>query len=179
MREKLLKKETLFQGYLFSVSREYIEFANGNQSTRDIVRHRPAVVILAVTDDKKLVFVEQFRRPAGQDLLELPAGGMDPEEAPLAAAQRELSEETGITATQWTRLFGGYAAPGFCDEFLHIYLAEELSYGASHPDEDEYVEIHYFTLDEVEQKIKDGSIQDLKTIAAVFYVKAMGVWDPR
>jgi ADP-ribose pyrophosphatase len=176
MQEKCIKKETMFEGFLFHVSRETIEFANGKQATRDIVRHRPAVVILAVTESKDIVLVKQFRRAVGSELIELPAGGMDKNEEPLAAAKRELKEETGIEAAAWERLFGGYAAPGFCDEFLHIYLAKDLTFGQPSPDEDEYVEMITEPLSTVEEWIADGRIADLKTVAAVTFCKAKGLW---
>ena len=118
--------------------------------------------------DGKLLVVEQYRKPLGRSLVEIPAGKLDPGEQPEAAAIRELEEETGYRCKSVQLLRSFYTAPGFSDEILHLYLAEHIEKGEMSPDEDEFLQGGAITLTEARQLIEEGKIRDAKTIAAVY-----------
>ena len=170
-RDKRFEEETLevrpiFQGKVINVDVETVRLPDGGTATREIVRHPGAVCVLAVIGERILV-VEQYRKALGRNLMEIPAGKLELGEDPLSAAERELQEETGYTAGRLEKLASFYSAPGFCDELLHLYLAEDLKAGDAHPDEDEFLECGAVTLEEAKQLIADGVIADAKTILAV------------
>ncbi|WP_438432258.1 NUDIX hydrolase [Gorillibacterium sp. sgz500922] len=170
-RDKRFEEETLevkpiFQGKVINVDVETVRLPDGGTATREIVRHPGAVCVLAVIGERILV-VEQYRKALGRNLMEIPAGKLERGEDPLSAAERELQEETGYTAGRLEKLASFYSAPGFCDELLHLYLAEDLKAGDAHPDEDEFLECGAVTLEEAKQLIADGVIADAKTILAV------------
>ncbi|WP_040951281.1 NUDIX hydrolase [Gorillibacterium massiliense] len=156
----------IFKGKIISLDVETVRLPNGESATREIVRHPGAVCVLAILDGKLLV-VEQYRKALGKNLVEIPAGKLEPGEDPLEAAKRELEEETGYSCGSMRKLFTFYTAPGFCDEKIHLYLAEHLQAGEAHPDEDEFLEIMSLTPEEAERFIAEGRIEDAKTIMAV------------
>lgn len=173
---EVLSHKTVYQGPLFRVDKEEINEPNCANVTRDIVRHGGSVVILAIDDSKKrdpLVILErQYRHAAGQFLYEVPAGKIDPNEDRLAAAKRELAEETGFRAKKWTKLARYYASPGFLAEWMQVFLAEGLTPGATSPDEDERIELLMVPLSELLRLIDEGKIHDGKTmIAAMAYAR--------
>lgn len=170
-KEKRFEEETLevkpiFQGKIISVDVETVKLPDGGTATREIVRHPGAVCVLARVGERILV-VEQYRKPLGRNLVEIPAGKLERGEDPLEAAIRELQEETGYTAGRMEKIASFYSAPGFCDELLHLYLADDLKAGESHPDEDEFLECVAITLEEAKELIENGGIADAKTILAV------------
>lgn len=170
-KEKRFEEETLevkpiFQGKIISVDVETVKLPDGGTATREIVRHPGAVCVLARVGERILV-VEQYRKPLGRNLVEIPAGKLERGEDPLEAAIRELQEETGYTAGRMEKIASFYSAPGFCDELLHLYLADDLKAGESHPDEDEFLECVAITLKEAKELIENGGIADAKTILAV------------
>ncbi len=128
-----------------------------------MVEHNAAVVMAPVAADGRVLLVRQWRVPAGAVLLELPAGSADGDEAAEAAVQRELQEEVGHRAERLTRLTGFWVAPGYCTEYIHVYLAEGLSESRLPGDEDENIEVVAMTLDEALAAIDDGRIQDAKS----------------
>ena len=143
----------------------------GQPHRRDVVRHPGSVVVLAVDDSKSkrdpLILLErQYRHAAAQYLYEVPAGSLDPGEDPLAGAKRELLEETGYKAKQWSKLVRYYASPGFLGEWMQIYLAEGLTPGDAEPEDDEQIELFAVPLSELLRQIDAGRIHDGKTIAA-------------
>jgi ADP-ribose pyrophosphatase len=173
---RVISTETVYQGPLFRVDKERIDEPRCPNVVRDIVRHGGSVVILAIDDSKRrdpLVIVErQYRRAAGQFLYEVPAGKIDPGEERLAAAKRELAEETGFRAKKWKPLARYYASPGFLAEWMQIYLAEGLTPGDTSPDEDERIELFFVPLSELLRLIDSGKIHDAKTIiAATLYAR--------
>lgn len=171
--------KTVYQGPLFHVDKEEIEEPGAGVVVRDIVRHGGSVVILAIDDAKKkdpmVVLERQYRHAAGQFLYEVPAGKIDPNEDRLAAAKRELQEETGFRATKWTKLVRYYASPGFLAEWMQVFLAEGLTPGETSLDEDERVEVMLVPFSELLRLINKGEIHDGKTlIATMFYARMRG-----
>ena len=172
----LISSRTVYQGPLFRIDTEEISEPQAGIVTRDIVRHGGSVVILAIDDAKKrdplIVLERQYRRAAGQFLYEVPAGKIDPNEHRLAAAKRELAEETGFRAKEWTKLVRYYASPGFLAEWMQVFLAEGLTPGPTSFDEDERLEVMLVPFSELLRLIDSGKILDGKTlIAAMFYAR--------
>jgi ADP-ribose pyrophosphatase len=132
---------------------------------REIVEHPGAVAIVAVDRDRQVWLVRQLREPARKELVELPAGTCEPGEDPLGTAKRELREECGLTGGEWTELAAFWTTPGFCREYMHLYLAEGVEAGEADPDDDEEVEIVRWSLDEVPGKLAD--VEDVKTLAGL------------
>ncbi|HEV2464417.1 MAG TPA: NUDIX hydrolase [Acidobacteriaceae bacterium] len=172
----VLAHQTVYQGPLFRVDKEEINEPNCANVTRDIVRHGGSVVILAIDNSTKrdpmVVLERQYRHAARQCLYEVPAGKIDPNEDRLAAAKRELAEETGFRAKKWTKLARYYASPGFLAESMQVFLAEGLTPGATSPDEDERIELLMVPFSELLRLIDKGDIHDGKTIiAATMYAR--------
>lgn len=170
---KVIDSKTCFQGYIMDIRQDRIEFENGLQANRELVvkRHEAAAVI-AIDEEGKLLMVKQYRYGTGFEMLEIPAGLMDPGEDHEACAARELQEETGMKAGKITRLFDYYATPGYCTEKIVFFLAQDLQPAEQHLDADEFLTIHRYTVEEAVQMVADGTITDGKTIAAIFAVQA-------
>jgi ADP-ribose pyrophosphatase len=169
----LISSKLSYKGNVFSVySDKIIEPGSDTAHTRDVVRHNGSIVILAVDEsinpkDPDIILIRQYRYAAGQFLLELPAGRIEPKEAPLAAAKREMIEETGFRAKRWTPLTKYFASPGFLAESMQIYLARDIKQGAANPEEDENIEIVRTPLSQALALIADNKIQDGKTLIGV------------
>src|SRR5947208_2952333 len=126
MNLRLLRRNRLYEGKVFNVIVDDVEYPSGNRSVREVAEHTGGAVALAVFPDESIILIHQHRYPFDQFIWELPAGKLNAGEDPLHCAQRELQEETGFTAQSWTKLTAIYTTPGFCSEVLHIYLAREL-----------------------------------------------------
>jgi ADP-ribose pyrophosphatase len=171
-RAKVLDSHVSFQGKIFSVTTDTVTEPGGVTSTRDVIRHNGSVIVLAVDSSKSkrnpTVLIErQYRHAAGQFLLELPAGRIEPGEKPLAAAKRELIEETGYRARKWAPLTRYFASPGFLSEEMLVYLAEDLYAGEAQPEEDEKIELLHIPLSDLLRDIQAGKVKDGKTILSV------------
>jgi ADP-ribose pyrophosphatase len=165
--EITLSTEPIFTGKIISLQVDKVQLPNGQTATREIVKHPGAVAVLALHDNKMIV-VEQYRKPLERSQVEIPAGKLDAGENPLDAALRELEEETGYRSDS-IRLISSFAtSPGFADEIIHLYIAENLVQGESRPDEDEFLECEAITLEEAQQYIREQRINDAKTIMAVY-----------
>lgn len=140
---------------------------DGFEIRRSVVEHKGSAVVLPVDAAGQILLVRQFRLPVSDSLWELCAGRIDPGEKPLAAARRELAEETGLRAARWTKLAKLYPTPGYVSELMHVYLATELRDGNAAPMEDERIETRWFTRKEIERLIDRGKLPDAKTIAAI------------
>jgi ADP-ribose pyrophosphatase len=161
-----------YEGPLFRVFSEEVLEPGVKPVTRDVIRHNGSVVILAVDDSKSkkdpLIIIErQYRHAGGQYMYEVPAGKIDNGEERLAAAKRELIEETGFRARKWTKLTRYFASPGFLGEWMQVFLAEGLTAGDAQPEEDERLEISLVPLSEVLRLIDAGEIRDGKTLVSV------------
>ncbi|MBM7614025.1 NUDIX hydrolase [Alkaliphilus hydrothermalis] len=169
INEKTVKSERIYEGKVINLRVDMVELPDRKYSKREIVEHGGAVGVVAVTPDGKLLFVKQFRKAVEGDLLEIPAGKIEKDEDPKDCALRELEEETGYTTSKITKMLDFYTSPGFSNEVIHIYLAEELEQGEACPDEDEYIEVISLTLEEMLELIKKGEVKDSKTIVAILY----------
>lgn len=165
--EKTIKTEAIFQGKIISLQVDHVELPNGEIVTREIVRHPGAVCVLALLDDKMLV-VEQYRKPLERSQVEIPAGKLECGEDPMEAAGRELEEETGYRCETLRHVCSYYTSPGFADELIHFYVAENLVKGEVNLDDDEFLECEAITLEQAQQLIQEQRISDAKTIAAVY-----------
>lgn len=173
-RAKVLDSKVSWQGRVFSVTTDTVTEPGGVTSIRDVVRHNGSVIVLAVDASKNptdpaILIERQYRHAAGQFLLELPAGRIEPGEHPLAAAKRELIEETGFRARKWTKLVRYFASPGFLAESMQIFLAEDIREGIAEPEEDEKITFQRVPLSELVQQIRMGQIVDGKTIIGVLF----------
>jgi len=166
---KLISSKLSYKGKVFNVFSDTLEEPDGHRHVKDVIRHNGSVVMLAVDDrtspaDPDIILERQYRHAAGQYLIELPAGSRNPGEPPLAAAKRELIEETGYRAKKWSVLLRYFASPGFLGEWMQIYLARDIREGIATPELDEQIEIIRMPLSEIMQMIDAGKIHDGKTI---------------
>lgn len=173
LEEKTLKSEEIFSGKVISLHLQDVELPNGKHSKREIIKHPGAVAILAITDDKKIVMVEQYRKALERTIVEIPAGKLEKDEEPVLCARRELEEETGYECANLEWLTSFYTSPGFADEIVHIFLAKGLTKkeNSAPLDEDEFVNLEELTLEESLRYIKEKKIYDAKTIFAVQYLQ--------
>ncbi len=165
--EKTLSSEVVYSGKVITVERDDVELADGEKAFREVARHPGGVVILAMKDANTILLVKQFRYPIKKASLELPAGKLEKGEDPDLAARRELEEETGYVANRWSSLGYINTTPGFCDEKLYLYKAEDLYFVGEHPDDGEIIKAFCITIPEVMLKIKSGEINDAKTLCAI------------
>ncbi|MDQ0418131.1 ADP-ribose pyrophosphatase [Croceifilum oryzae] len=169
LEEKTISTQSIFKGRVISLQVDEVELPNGNTSNREIVKHPGAVAVVAITPEDRIILVRQFRKPLEKTIYEIPAGKRESGEDPQVCAERELEEETGYRAEKWDHLVSFYTSPGFADEYLHLYQADELSKGQVNLDEDEFVELVEWTLPECLQAISRGDICDAKTVAAILF----------
>jgi len=175
----VLSSKVSFQGKVFSVTTDTVIEPGGVTSTRDVIRHNGSVVILAVDGsvnpaDPTILVERQYRHAAGQFLHELPAGRIEPGEPPLAAAKRELIEETGFRARRWSKLVRYYASPGFLAETMQVFLALDIHPGIAQPEPDEKISLHHIPLSELLRQIESGKILDGKTmISVLLYARSL------
>lgn len=165
--EKFLESKQVFDGNLLKVYRDHVELPNGKNATREFIRHPGAVAVVPITPEGKIVLVRQYRYPIGATMLEVPAGKLDKGEAPDDCARRELEEETGYVAKNLRLLTSMYTTPGFTDEIIHLYIADELTLAKQCPDEDEFLDVEMYTKEEVKKMLADGIINDGKSMLAL------------
>ena len=175
LTEKTLSSEKIFDGRILHVRRDTVLLPNGHQSTREVVEHPGGVCVLALDDQERVLVVSQFRYPYGEVLRELPAGKLEYGEDPAQAAIRELREETGAVAGTFQPLGELYPSPGYCGEIIRMYLARDLSFGDTDPDEDEFLGLERVPFSQLVEQVLSGEIKDAKTIAAVLKVKLLGL----
>ena len=175
LREKMISSQTIFEGKIIKVTLDQARLPDGSVAPREVVYHPGGVAVLALDEDNTVYLVKQYRYPIQQLLLELPAGKLDhgAEENVLLGAQRELSEETGLEAAQWTYLGYTLASPGFCDEALHMYLARGLTRKRQHLDEDEFLDVVTMPFGQLVEQVMDGTITDGKTVSTTLKVKVL------
>jgi ADP-ribose pyrophosphatase len=164
---EIVDSRVVYRSSVFDVAEQRFRFADGVEHARSVVQHPGAVAIVALDDAGRWLLIEQFRLPAGAVLLEIPAGTLEPGEAPELTAQRELREETGFAAASIERLGGTWMAPGFCTEFIHYFVARGLRADPLPHDADERISAPLaYTFDEVLAAIDAGRICDAKSVAA-------------
>ena len=174
LTEKTLESTTIFEGKIMTVLLDKALLPNGSEAAREVCLHPGGVAVLPLEEDGTVSLVRQYRYPLHRLMLELPAGKLDHgSEGHLLGAQRELSEETGLEAAKWTYLGYTLASPGFCDEALHMYLAQDLKRVGQHLDEDEFLNVEYMPFDELVRQAMDGTITDAKTVTTTLKVKVL------
>ncbi len=171
--EKTLDTTELYNGRVFRVTRDSVLLENGNTSTREIVHHHGGACVVALTAQREVYLVRQYRYAIGREMWELPAGKLEQGEDPFEAAKRELGEEAGLAADHWRPLGAFYPTVGYCTEAIHMYLATGLHQGDLHLDDDEFLEPYKVSLDEMVARVMSGEIQDSKTIVGVLKAKQL------
>ncbi len=171
--EVTISTQSIYAGKVISLQVDEVRLPDGKTSKREIVKHPGAVAVIAITDEGKIIMVEQYRKAMERSQVEIPAGKLEPGEEPMNTAKRELDEETGYECETMEPLISFYTSPGFADEIIHLFVAKGLKKKAVSAacDEDEFVELLELTLEEALQFIKEEKIQDAKTAYAVQYLQ--------
>lgn len=182
---RVLGSETVYEGPIISLYRDSVVMPGGDESTRDVVRHVGAVAVVALDDQGNVVLLRQYRHPVGDYLWELPAGLRDAGgEPPLETAKRELAEEVQLAAQRWSLLTTHYSSPGFCDEMVLVYLAEELT-DVSRPDgftvehEEADLTVERVPLADAVQRVFDGGIRNAAAVVGVLAAAQLRAAGPR
>jgi len=166
--EKTLSSQSIYQGRAVRLRVDTIKMPGGRETEREIVEHDDCIAIIAIDADDKVLLVKQFRKPVEKELLEIPAGGIDAGEDPEAAVSRELREETGYLPRKLERLGGFYSTPGYCTEYLYLYLATDLIPSQLFAEDTENISLVRVPLSQVPELITSGDICDAKSIAGLF-----------
>ena len=173
--EKKIEGERVYEGKILDLEVDRVQLPNGTETLREVVRHKGAVVVLPLHEDRRVELVRQYRYPTETVVLELPAGKLDPGEEPVACAGRELAEETGWKPVEIHELGSFFTTPGFTDEVLHAFIATPLEPAPEiAQDPDEAIENVTMTLDEALDACRDGTIRDCKTLATLFLAQLHG-----
>ena len=173
LTEKKIDGKQVYNGVIVNVRMDQVELPNGKTAPREIVDHPGAVAVLPLDEDNNVIMVTQYRYAFETEMLEIPAGKLNPGEDPWVCALRELKEETGYIPGEMLPLGASYSSPGFCTEVIYLYLARYLEKGEATPDEYEFLKIEKVPLDDLVDRILQDEIRDSKTVAAVLKAKAM------
>ena len=181
LSEQRLSSRLVYDGKLLKVRSDTVRLPNGATTTREWIEHPGAVAVIAVTDAGELVLERQFRYPLGRDMIEVPAGKIDPGEDPLATAKRELKEETGYAAAEWTHVATIHLAIGYANEHIEIYLARGLKHLEAKLDDAEFLEVFTLPLATALAWVREGKITDSKSVSTLFWAEKVlqGGWSPR
>ena len=172
--EKQISREEIFKGVALHVVKDESLLPDGKKSVREISLHNGASAVIPILPDGRVLMERQFRYAHGRVMLEIPAGKLNtPDEPPLDAAKRELFEETGIVANKYTYLGAIAPSPALINEVIHVYMAESLTFGESHLDDGEFLDVEYFNLDELHKMVMNGEITDAKTQIAILNAKEL------
>ena len=163
LTETTVEKKYVYDGKILKVRRDDARLPDGKPCVREMVEHPGGAAVLAEYDGK-IAFVRQFRYPYGEEILEVPAGKLAREEAPVRTVERELSEETGLVADRFVSVGEIYPTPGYTNERLYLFRAEGVRRGESHPDEGEFLTTEWYTPEEALAMVRDGRIKDAKTV---------------
>jgi ADP-ribose pyrophosphatase len=170
LTEHFVSGGTVYEGILLKVHHDRVRLPDGSEAGRDYIRHPGAVAIVPLFDDGRVLLERQFRYPHRRDFIEVPAGKIDPGEAHLATARRELLEETGYAAEEWTRVGVIHTAIAYTDEAIEIFVARRLTLKAQKLDQGEFLEVFSVPFGEAIEMIRDGRITDAKTVSSLLLV---------
>lgn len=173
--ERLLSRQWVYRGRAVSLRVDTVEKPSGRKTTRDVVEHEDCIVVVPVDAEDNIILVRQYRHAVSKELLEVPAGGIQPGETPEQAVCRELQEETGYFPNKLKKLGGFYAAPGYCTEYLHLYLATDLVLRPLQAEDTESIEPVRVRLADIPGLIAEGQICDAKSIAGLLTVSLLGL----
>ncbi len=165
--EPTVESRVAYEGRIVNLRVDTVQLSRGTLGTREIVEHADCVCVVPLDDQGNVIMVQQYRKPAEETLLEIPAGGIEKGEVSQEAALRELQEETGYTADKIQHLSSFWTTPGFCTELMHSYLATDLRPSSLSPDEDEDIQVVRVPLDQIPDMVRLGQIKDAKSIASL------------
>ncbi len=168
--ETQVTSRRIFEGRVVNLRVDRVRLPDGRETDREVVEHRGAAVIVPLTDRDEVLMVRQFRYAVGEALLEIPAGTLEPGEAPLACAVRELGEEVGAHAAHWEPLAALYPSPGVMTELMHLFLATGLTEGPTYTAGDENLVVERVPLREAVERVRQGEIRDAKSVAGILFV---------
>lgn len=169
MAEETLSSKVIFEGRALRLRVDTVRTADGRRSTREIVEHAACIAVIAIDNNDNILLVRQYRHALEKELLEIPAGGIDAGEGPEEAVIREMREETGLRPQRVERLCGFYSTPGFCNEYLHLYLAADLVPDPLSAEDTAGIELVRVPLAQVPRLVNSGEIEDSKTIAGLLF----------
>jgi len=170
LREERVTGDDIYSGIFLKMKRDTVSLPDGQQAVREYLTHPGAVAIVALLDDGRVLLERQYRYPIAKACIEIPAGKLDPNENPLLCAQRELAEETGYTAKKWSYIRRIHPVISYSTEFIDIYLAEDLVPGASHLDEEEFLDVFAAPLEQLIAWVEEGEITDVKTTISAYWL---------
>lgn len=173
--EAKIDSTLIYTGYHIYLTHDNIRLIDGRTSSRDIIHHPGAVAMLVLTDDDKVLLVEQYRYAAGQSMWEIPAGTLEKDEDPLTAAYRETREETGYTAARMEPVTAFFTSPGFLNEYITVYKATGLTAGQQDLDPDEFIDVRAFSRTEIKEMLQKKQFNDAKTQIALLYWLSEGL----
>jgi len=165
--ERTLSSQLIYDGRAVKLRVDTVRMPSGRETRREIVEHRNCVAIIAIDTDDNVLLVKQFRKPVEKELLEIPAGGIDPGEDPATTVRREMQEETGYLPRKVERLGGFYSAPGFSTEYLYLYLATDLAPSQLYAEDTESIKLVRVPISQIPALIASGKICDAKSIAGL------------
>ena len=166
--EKTLASQQIYNGRAVKLRVDTVQMLSGRETTREIVEHSDCVAIIAMDANDNVLLVNQFRTPVEKELLEIPAGGIETNEDPATTVRRELREETGYLPRRVERLGGFYSTPGYCTEYLYLYLATDLILSQLYAEDTESIRLSRVPVSQIPSLITSGSICDAKSIAGLF-----------
>ncbi len=169
--EKTVSSRYIFKGRAINLRVDTVINANGEETTREIVEHAECIAVVPVNENGEILLVRQFRKPIEKEILEIPAGLIEAGEDPATTAFRELQEEIGFKPGKLERLTGFYSSPGFCTEYLHLFLARDLKPSRLYAEDTAGIEVVAIKPEQIETLIKSGEICDAKSIAGLLYYR--------
>jgi len=172
MSIEVIERDIIFEGRAFTVRRDKVRFHNQKATSLEIIEHVAAVTILPVSSDGRILFIRQYRHAIGKELLELPAGTLDPGEEPLACARREIREETGYAAENLIKVGEFFLAPGYSTEYMYVFLATGLHQDPLQGDEDEFISLEPIPVRQAYEMALNGGLQDGKSLAALLLARS-------